>query len=226
MLRKLLAVLTVTSFADAQNATPNANLTVAQVVARVQAVNAATTTFSADFTQEYFARAYNTTKTSTGHAVFATGGNVDLTYSNPPGNRVVSNGRDECTYEAAQKQLYKQSASQMQSSSLAFLSATNLSQRFFFQLVPTGHPNAYMLVGTATAPNAGFAKVILYVDAQTFEVRRVLFVDGQQNRNRFDFTNIQRNVPVKASQFVISAPPGTTFIALPGMTLSAPLTCP
>jgi hypothetical protein len=57
------------------------------------------------------------------------------------------------------------------------------------------------------------------------EVTRVMFLDGQQNRNRFDFMNVQRNPPNVNATFVIYPPPNVTFIG-PGKTSIAPATCP
>jgi outer membrane lipoprotein carrier protein len=43
-------------------------------------------------------------------------------------------------------------------------------------------------------------------------VMRVLILDGQGNRNRFDFTNPQVNLAVPTTQFQFTPPAGTTVI--------------
>jgi outer membrane lipoprotein carrier protein len=50
------------------------------------------------------------------------------------------------------------------------------------------------------------------VDAQTFQVRRVLVLDAQGNRNRFDFLSPSVNGAVPASQFAFTPPAGTTIV--------------
>ena len=69
-----------------------------------------------------------------------------------------------------------------------------------------------MLVGTPKTPTPAYTKVLFYVDAQTSQVLRVLILDGQQNRNRFDFANAQVNTAIDASKFTFSPPAGTTII--------------
>jgi outer membrane lipoprotein-sorting protein len=89
-----------------------------------------------------------------------------------------------------------------------------------------GQANGYVLTGTPSSTMPTVAKLLLYVDAQTFETRRVLLIDGRQDHNRFDFTNIQRNVPVKAGQFVIYPPAGTTVFNMAGTPTNMPVSCP
>jgi len=39
-----------------------------------------------------------------------------------------------------------------------------------------------------------------------------LILDGQQNRNRFDFSNAQANTAIAPTQFTFNPPPGTTIV--------------
>jgi outer membrane lipoprotein carrier protein len=54
--------------------------------------------------------------------------------------------------------------------------------------------------------------VLLYVDSATAQVRRVLILDVQGNRNRFDFENPLVNTPVPAGEFTFSPPTGTQIV--------------
>lgn len=219
MIRKLIAVFalalaTVAPPAAAQNATlPQ----VGQAVANVQAFYNRTNTFSADFTQQYLAKAYNTTKVSNGHVIFSKPGKMDWEYTSPAGNRIVSDGSTLRVYEASNKQMYEQTVNQSQyPAALSFLTGQgSLDQNFDFQIFPGaqfGYQGGYVLVGTPKQPTPAYTKVLFYVDAQTSQVLRVLILDGQQNRNRFDFTNPQVNTNVDASKFTFSPPPGTTIV--------------
>jgi outer membrane lipoprotein carrier protein len=217
------AALAVASFpgtslaqTNAAPAAPGAP-TAATVVANVQTFYNATTTFSADFTQTYTVKAYNQTKTSTGHVVFNKPGKMDWTYKDPAGNRVVSDGTTVWVYEAANKQMYQQAVSQAQyPAALAFLTGQgDLAKLFDFQLFDGAQmqfPGGYVLAGTPKTATAAYEKVLFYVDGPTSQVRRVLILDGQGNRNRFDFTAPVVNQPVPATQFVFTPPPGTTVI--------------
>jgi outer membrane lipoprotein-sorting protein len=67
-------------------------------------------------------------------------------------------------------------------------------------------------VGTPKTPTPAYTKVLFYVDSGTSQVLRVLILDGQQNRNRFDFTNAQVNLTVDPLKFTFTPPPGTTIV--------------
>ena len=69
-----------------------------------------------------------------------------------------------------------------------------------------------MLAGTPKTATPAYSKLLLYVDAQTSQVRRVLIVDAQGNRNRFDFTNPSVNTPVEDKEFTFTPPKGVEII--------------
>jgi outer membrane lipoprotein carrier protein len=54
--------------------------------------------------------------------------------------------------------------------------------------------------------------MLLYVDGKTFQVRRVLLIDAQKNKNVFDFSAPLVNVAVPASEFQFTAPRGTQVV--------------
>ena len=75
-----------------------------------------------------------------------------------------------------------------------------------------GAQGMYVLIGTPKQPTPAYTKVLFYVDGQTSQVLRVLILDGQQNRNRFDFSNAQVNTNVDAAKFTFNPPAGTTIV--------------
>jgi outer membrane lipoprotein carrier protein len=209
----LAAVVLVAPQASAQSTTPD----VATAVVNVQAFYNRTNTFSADFNQQYLAKAYNTTKTSTGHVIFSKPGKMDWEYTDPKDNRIVSDGTTLRVYEAANKQMYEQTVNQSQyPAALAFLTGQgSLDSNFTFEIktgAEMGYPGGYVLVGTPKTPTPAYTKVLFYVDSGTSQVLRVLILDGQQNRNRFDFTNAQVNLTIDALKFTFSPPVGTTIV--------------
>jgi outer membrane lipoprotein carrier protein len=70
----------------------------------------------------------------------------------------------------------------------------------------------YVLEGTPKDATPAYQKLLLYVDAQTNQVRRALILDAQGNRNRFDFSTPIVNQPVPKSEFEFTAPAGTKVI--------------
>jgi len=206
------------ALADDPPAAPAVALPAAQtVVDQVQAVYDKTTTFKSDFEQTFLVKAYNVTKKSHGSVVFKKPGKMDWEYVEPAGNRVVSDGTTLRVYEASNAQLYEQAVDASQYPALSFLTGQGrLSTSFDFEIRDgegqMQFPGGYVLVGTPKVPTAAYQKVLFYVDKQTFQVRRVLILDGQSNRNRFDFVNPRVNEPVDSNQFVFVPPPNTTVV--------------
>jgi outer membrane lipoprotein carrier protein len=61
-------------------------------------------------------------------------------------------------------------------------------------------------------PSPAYQRVLFYVDAATSQVRRVLVLDAQGNRNRFDFDEPVVNEAIPASEFRFVPPPGTALV--------------
>jgi outer membrane lipoprotein carrier protein len=186
-------------------------------VATVQAFYDKSQTFRSDFQQKFWVKAYNQEKSSRGRVTFAKPGKMDWVYDDPKNNRVVSDGNVIKVYEAANKQMYEQPIAKSQyPAALSFLTGTGrLADAFDFTLVSGQEmqfSGGYVLVGTPKQPTPAYAKVLFYVDAATSQVRRVMIIDGQGNRNRFDFVNPRVNEPVPPGQFTFTPPPGTSVV--------------
>jgi outer membrane lipoprotein carrier protein len=196
---------------------PAAPANVDEAIARVQTFYDATNTFTSDFQQEFVVKAYNTKKTSSGTVTFAKPGKMDWVYATPKDNRVVSDGNELKVYDAANKQLFQQQVNKSQyPAALAFLTGQGkLADHFTFELHPgsaMNFPGGYVLLGTPKVAHPAYSKVLFYVDAATSQVRRVMIIDAQGNRNRFDFSAPKVNVQVNPARFQFSPPPGTTIV--------------
>ncbi len=188
-----------------------------QVLTKVQNFYDKTTSFSSDFTQEFFVKSHNVKKQSKGHVTFAKPGKMFWEYSLPQDNRVVSDGAVLKVYEAANKQMFEQNVDKSQyPAALSFLvGGGKLSDTFTFELYEGAAMNfagGQVLVGTPKTPSPAYQKVLFYIDGPTSQVRRVLIVDGQGNRNRFDFDNPKVNETIPADRFKFIPPPGTAVI--------------
>jgi outer membrane lipoprotein carrier protein len=69
-----------------------------------------------------------------------------------------------------------------------------------------------VLLAIPREPTPAYQKMLLYVDGQTFQVRRVLLIDAQKNKNLFDFADPIVNVPIPPTEFSFTAPAGTQII--------------
>lgn len=76
---------------------------------------------------------------------------------------------------------------------LSFLTgAGHFSSSFHFAFAPSiPFPGGYVLIGDPVAPTPQMTKALFWVDAQTSQVRRITLIDGQGNRNQFDFSNVK-----------------------------------
>ncbi len=188
-----------------------------QAVSAVQSFYDKSQTFQSEFQQKFWVKAYNQEKSSRGHVTFAKPGKMDWVYDDPRDNRVVSDGIVIRVYEAANKQMFEQPVDKSQyPAALSFLTGTGrLADAFTFDVVPGDQmkfTGGYVLVGTPKQPTPAYSKVLFYVDSATSQVRRVMVVDGQGNRNRFDFVNPKVNEPVKAGEFAFTPPTGTSIV--------------
>ena len=188
-----------------------------EAVACVQKVYDQSQTFTSDFSQKFLVKAYNQEKSSHGHVTFAKPGKMQWVYDDPAGNRVVSDGTVIKVYDASNKQMYEQPMDKSQyPAALSFLTGTGkLGDAFTFD-VKTGDemkfPGGLVLIGTPKQPTPAYSKVLFYVDQATSQVRRVMIIDGQGNRNRFDFDAPKVNVPAPPDLFRYTPPPGTSII--------------
>jgi outer membrane lipoprotein carrier protein len=187
-----------------------------QIAERVQAFYDGAKTFQAQFAQHYTIYAYNKKKDSEGHVAFVKPGKMSWRYANN-GNRVVSDGHILKVYEAENKQLYEQDMNKgAYPAALSFLiGAGKLSASFTLKKLSADtakFKGGYVLVATPREPTPAYQKMLLYVDGKTFQVRRVLLIDAQKNKNVFDFSDPRVNEPVPASEFQFTPPPGTQVV--------------
>ncbi len=191
--------------------------TAEEIATRVQKFYDSTKTFRATFKQTYTIKVQNVQKVSTGKVVFEKPGKMSWQYDAPNGNRVVSDGTTIRVYEKENEQMYEMSVAKSQyPAALAFLMGNGqLTKDFTLRLLDPAQmkfEGGYVLEGTPKDATPAYQKMLLYVDAQTNQVRRALILDAQGNRNRFDFETPVVNMPVSPGQFTFSPPPGTKII--------------
>ena len=186
------------------------------IAERVQSFYDGAKTFQAQFSQHYTIFAYNKKKESQGHVAFVKPGKMSWRYTTN-GNRVVSDGKILKVYEAESKQLYEQDMGKSAyPAALSFLLGEGkLAASFTLKKLSAqtaSFKGGYVLVAIPKDPTPAYQKMLLYVDGKTFQVRRVLLIDAQKNKNVFDFSDPRVNEKVPASEFTFSAPPGTQVV--------------
>lgn len=195
----------------ARRASPTAN----EIAARVQKFYDKTRTYQAAFKQRYELYAYGKKKESAGKVTFEKPGRMSWRYTTN-GNRIVCDGKTVKAYQAADKQVYVSPMNKSQyPAALSFLvGGGKLTKQFTLRKLPddSNFPHGHRLAGVPKTPTPAYEKVVLYVDDKTSQVRRVLLLDSQRNRNRFDFDRPSINLAIPAGEFSFVPPAGTRVV--------------
>lgn len=191
--------------------------TAESIAAKVQAFYNQTKTFQATFNQVYKVKAYSQTKKSKGTVVFAKPGKMSWSYDSPNGNRVVSDGKLLKVYEKENNQMFEQPVEKSQyPAALAFLMGQgDLSKSFKLKMLNAAtmkFEGGHVLEGIPKEATPAYQKVLFFVDGPTSQVRRVIILDAQGNRNTFDFKTPKVNEEVSDDTFKFTPPPGTQII--------------
>ncbi|HSC86402.1 MAG TPA: outer membrane lipoprotein carrier protein LolA [Polyangiaceae bacterium] len=204
------------ALADKPAAPATTPLSANDIADRVQNFYDKSKTFRAKFEQRYFVAAYRKTKNSGGTVVFEKPGKMSWRYETN-GNRVVSDGKTIKVYDKETQQMYEQNIEKSPyPGALSFLlGGGNLKKEFNLERLDEkalGYEGGFVLKGVPKTATPAYQSLLLYVDGATYQVRRVLMIDAQQNRNRFDFVDPVVNQPVDKKEFEFVAPPGTQII--------------
>ena len=186
------------------------------IATRVQSFYDKTRTFRAGFKQTYYIKATGIEKKSHGDVLFAKPGKMSWRYKNN-GNRVTADGHTIRVYEQENKQMFESDMSKSAyPAALSFLVGEGkLQQSFALRKLDARHmkfEGGFVLEAKPKESTPAYQAMILYIDATTAQVRRVLLVDAQGNRNRFDFLTPTVNVKVEPSEFTFVPPSGTQVI--------------
>jgi outer membrane lipoprotein carrier protein len=197
-------------------AAPEAGPSAARIAARVQDFYDKTKVFKAGFRQRFWIKSTGQEKNSEGSVIFQKPGKMSWRYTNN-GNRVVSDGKTVKVYEAENKQMYEQKIDKSYyPAALSFLvGGGNLLKSFRLRKLSSErmkYEGGYVLEGVPKQATPAYQKILLYVDSKTSQVRRVILLDAQGNRNRFDFVDPTVNEVPPKGEFEFTPPKGTQVI--------------
>lgn len=191
-----------------------------EVASKVDAIFKPTKRFKALFNQKYTAKVHGKEKTSKGLVYVEKPGKLSLKYQDPNKNRAVSDGTTLKVYEHENKQMFVKPVKNTEyPGAFAFILGQGLRQSFTFEFHKTSKwEGGPVLVGTPRVANPGYTKVFFYIDSGLLGegklgcVRRVLVIDAQGNKNRFDFLKATEPSSIKPSRFQFTPPTGTQII--------------
>ena len=176
--------------------------------------------FRARFNQKYTAKIHGKSKNSKGILYVLRPGKLSLSYQQPNENRAVSDGSTLKVYEHENKQMFLKDVSKTEyPGAFSFILGKGLRSSFTFEFHETSKwEGGPVIVGTPRVPNPGYKTVLFYIDESLLKkgdlgaVRRVLVVDAQGNRNRFDFIHAEEPASIPAKEFTFEPPKGTEII--------------
>jgi len=190
------------------------------VAEQVDAIYKPITHFRAKFKQKYVAKVAGKTKRSEGWAAVERPRKVSFKYKPPNKNRVVSDGKIIKIYEHDNQQMFVKKVKETEyPGAFAFILGNGLRQSFTFKFHKTSKwEGGPVIIGTPRLKNPGYKKVLFYIDGEKLKkrnlgcVRRVLVLDAQGNRNRFDFVRATMPETMDPKLFQFNPPPGTEII--------------
>ncbi|WP_437776730.1 LolA family protein [Sorangium sp. So ce1097] len=187
------------------------------VAAEVDTIFVGKKTYLARFKQEHTQKVSGAVKKQSGTLSVEKPNKLSFRYDPPNQNRIVSDGVSLKVYVAEDRQMF---VTPVQSSeypgALSFLMGHGLRPSFTFTFNEKANfEGGPVLVGKPRAPTPHYEFVMFYIDRALLAkkdpgvIRRVLIVDAQGNRNRFDFENASQPPSIDPAEFRFTAPPGT-----------------
>ncbi|WP_061612619.1 LolA family protein, partial [Sorangium cellulosum] len=187
------------------------------VAAEVDTIFVGKTTYLARFKQEHTQKISGAVKKQSGVVSVEKPNKISFRYDPPNQNRIVSDGVSLKIYVAEDRQMF---VTPVQSSeypgALSFLMGHGLRPSFTFTFnEKASFEGGPVLVGKPRAPTPHYEFVMFYIDRALLAkkdpgvIRRVLIVDAQGNRNRFDFEDASQPASIDPGEFRFTAPPGT-----------------
>ncbi|WP_437620072.1 LolA family protein [Sorangium sp. So ce1151] len=187
------------------------------IAAEVDTIFVGKKTYFARFKQEHTQKISGAVKKQSGTISVEKPEKISFRYDPPSQNRIVSDGVSLKVYVAEDRQMF---VTPVQNSeypgALSFLMGHGLRPSFTFTFNEKAKfEGGPVLVGKPRAPTPHYDLVMFYIDKALLAkkdpgvVRRVLIVDAQGNRNRFDFENASQPASIEPAEFQFTAPPGT-----------------
>jgi len=193
-----------------------AEITLDEIVARVQASYDRVDDFVADFTQEYTNVALGDTDTSTGRVHFLKPGMMRWDYVSPMFRIFVSDGSALWIYEPEEGLYYTQPLADSDlPSALRFLMGDGRIEEDFEISRVDDRAGRLVLELVPVEDEGQYTKLRFVVDPETWSVTETTIYDPLGNTNRIRFSNREENVGYEAADFRFVPPEGATRVADP-----------
>jgi len=189
-----------------------------KIAQQVDAIFAGKKTFSARFKQQYTPKFAGSVKDSSGTVFVERPSKISFRYDPPSKNRIVSDGVTIKVYIADDGQMFETPTQKTQyPGALAFMMGNGIAGSFDFAVNGQTRYDGVVLDGKPLTPNPSYETVMFFIDRGLLSardpgvVRRVLIVDAQGNKNRFDFEGGAQPATIDPAEFTFTPPPGTSI---------------
>lgn len=187
------------------------------VAAEVDAIYTNIGLYTARFKQEHTQKVANVVRKQSGTVTMQRPNRMSFRYDAPVKNRIVSDGTTLKIYVAEDEQMFVSPVGNSEyPGALGFLMGNGLRPSFTFTFNEKAKfEGGPVLLGKPRSPTPHYDYVMFYIDKALLAkkdpgtIRRVLIVDAQGNRNRFDFEDVKVPLSVDPAEFQFTPPAGT-----------------
>jgi len=194
--------------------------TLDDVVRDVEAAYGRMTDLRAEFTQNAFNKSLNQTIPAQGIVYLKKGGKLRWEYKEPTSQEIVSDGKKLWVYTPALGQVNVGEATEaLAGPAGSFLAGlgrlrAEFAVRFLNPAEPRDGEGNWVLDLTPKRPLPTLARLVLSMDAKTWELRRAVVYDQFENTVTMRFTKVAINSGLPDRLFTFEAPKGVATVPL------------
>lgn len=167
------------------------------------------------------------TRTSSGVATYGEGGKLNFTFSQPAGDIIVSNGQTLYVYVARLRAVGRQPLKTKDKDGKSLYSAgtaeglSNLFRRYHYRFDKPEQPREfadgryYVLELKEKEITGGYDKITLFVEPETYLIRRMLASSPSGRSVELAFSNIKLNPTIDAKVFQFKEPENVKIVDNP-----------
>jgi len=218
MIRAVAALVLVLCMTAA--ALPASAQSLDDVVREIETVYGRMTDLRADFTQSAFNKSLNQTISARGTVYLKKGGKLRWEYTEPTPQEIVSDGKKLWVYTPTLNQANVADAPEaLAGPAGSFLAGlgrlrTEFQVRFLNPAQPKDAEGNWVLDLTPKQPLPTLTRLILSVDAKSWEVRKAIVHDQFENTVTMRFTKMAVNSGLPERTFTFVAPKGVVIVPL------------
>jgi outer membrane lipoprotein-sorting protein len=189
----------------------------AAIAQQIDAIFAQKKTFTAKFKQDFAQKVSGVSKKSSGVLFIERPNKISFRYDPPSKNRIVSDGTTLKVYIAEDSQMFESPVQNTQySDAFGFLMGKGIASSFNFVMNDkTSYTNGPVITGKPTAPGPSYDSITFFANKALLDkqdpgaLEKILIVDAQGNKNRFEFDSAAQPDKIDPSEFQFTPPPGT-----------------